>query len=395
MFVGEKLTDIRLLHGYSRNELGNLLGVSEQSVWQYENNYISPKLEVVNKLKAIFNVKTKYFYTKESFKTKFDAGALAFRSKGINSIAKTKYEAAHLEFIEGLLNIFEGYITYPPNNLISLRDYSIKYLNENTGQMDRKAMIKHLAEHAREFLGVGENNQKLLFALEKNGAFVFEKSLGADVDAYSAWSKSDKPMILLGKFNKSAVRRNLDLAHELGHLLLHYKMDLSDLSKSEYKEKEEDAYDFASYFLMPEEEFKKDMMSIKKLSNPNSYIDLKEKWSVSIAAMAYYARRLGYLTYQQHRYFYASMNRQNYNQAEPLDDKIKIIRPGKVKSSLEFLMENNILTLRKLMELTHYNETLIAKILGLDESFIRSYIEQPAYFDVSYISEKREGYSPS
>ena len=32
MFVGEKLTDIRLLHGYSRNGLAKLVDVSEQSI---------------------------------------------------------------------------------------------------------------------------------------------------------------------------------------------------------------------------------------------------------------------------------------------------------------------------------------------------------------------------
>lgn len=39
MFVGEKLTDIRVLHGYSRNELALALDVTEQAVWQFENGY--------------------------------------------------------------------------------------------------------------------------------------------------------------------------------------------------------------------------------------------------------------------------------------------------------------------------------------------------------------------
>src|SRR6185312_9347866 len=115
MFVGEKLTDIRLLHGYSRNELAKLVDVSEQSIWQYENNYNGPSLVVVNKLKELFNVKTKYFYEKRTFKTKFDPSLLAYRSKEINSVVKTRYEATHLEFIEGLINLLEEYIAYPKN----------------------------------------------------------------------------------------------------------------------------------------------------------------------------------------------------------------------------------------------------------------------------------------
>lgn len=395
MFVGEKLTDIRLLHGYSRNELAGLLEVSEQSVWQYENNYNGPRLEVVNKLKDLFNVKTKYFYEEKSFKTKFDPSLLAYRSKEINSIIKTRYEATHLEFIEGLLNLLEDYIAYPENKLMGIRDYCIQFIAKETNQLDRTEMIQHIAEYARQALQLGDDNQKLLFTLEKNGVFVFEKFLGEDIDAYSTWSQNDKPILILGTAKKSSVRRNFDLAHELGHLLLHYKMDLSELTKSEYKIIEAEAHDFASYFLMPKDDFIEDIKQIQRVSNPNSYIDLKEKWQVSISAMAYYARKLGYLTYEQYRYFYASLHRQNFTRIEPLDDQIKIIRPGKVKSSLQFLFEKEIITLEDLIKITNYNEKLIAKIFGLDEKFLSDYLKEPAFFGVSYISERTSNDSQS
>lgn len=389
MFVGEKLTDIRLLHGYSRNELAKLVDVSEQSIWQYENNYNGPRLEIVNKFKGLFNVKTKYFYEEKSYKTEFDPSQLAYRSKEINSIVKTRYEATHLGFIEGFINLLEGYVAYPENKMIQIRDYCIQFIGETTGHLDRIEIIQHVAEYARKELQLGNDNQKLLFALEKSGVFVFEKFLGEDIDAYSTWSKKEKPILILGTAKKSSVRRNFDLAHELGHLLLHYKMDVSELTKSEYKIIETEAHDFASYFLMPKKEFVEDLRQIQRLSNPNAYIDLKEKWLVSIAAMAYYARKLGYLTYEQHRYFYASLNRQNYTQIEPLDEKIKIIRPGKVKSSLQFLFDKEIIALEDLMTVTNYNEVLIAKIIGLEESFFTPYLKEPTFFGVSYISERR------
>lgn len=390
MFVGEKLTDIRLLHGYSRNELAKLVDVSEQSIWQYENNYNGPRLEVVNKFKDLFNVKTKYFYETKSYKTAFDPSVLAYRSKEINSVVKTRYEATHLEFIEGLINLLEGYIAYPENRLMNIRDYCIKFIVEASDQLERTDIIQHVAEYARKELQLGNDNHKLLFVLEKNGVFVCEKSLGEDIDAYSAWSKKDKPILILGTAKKSSVRRNFDLAHELGHLLLHYRMDMSELTKPEYKTIEAEADDFAAYFLMPKQEFIEDIQQIQRLSNPNAYIDLKEKWLVSIAAMAYYARKLGYLTYEQHRYFYASLNRQNYTRIEPLDDTIKIIRPGKVKSSLQFLFDKEIIALEDLIAITNYNEILIAKIVGVDESFLTSYLKEPTFFGVSYLSERKK-----
>nr|WP_206703017.1 helix-turn-helix transcriptional regulator [Cytobacillus firmus] len=43
------MTKIRVLNDLSRNQLAERLGVTEQAIWQYENGYMSPKLEVVNK----------------------------------------------------------------------------------------------------------------------------------------------------------------------------------------------------------------------------------------------------------------------------------------------------------------------------------------------------------
>ncbi|MGJ9458063.1 helix-turn-helix transcriptional regulator [Oceanobacillus sp. CF4.6] len=35
---------MRLLHGLSRSQLASELDVTEQSIWQYENGYISPSV---------------------------------------------------------------------------------------------------------------------------------------------------------------------------------------------------------------------------------------------------------------------------------------------------------------------------------------------------------------
>lgn len=389
MFVGEKLTDIRLLHEYTRKELAQMLEVSEQSVWQYENNYNGPKLEIVNQLRTIFNVKTKYFYDTTSWKSQINPNLVAYRSKNGYSSAKTRHEAVHLEHIEGLINLFEQDISYPANHLLNIRNYCIRYMIHHNESTSRISIIKHIAEYAREQLQVGTDNRRLLFTLEMNGAFIFEKSLGYDVDAYSIWSEQERPIIMLGNKKKSAVRRNFDLAHELGHLLLHYKMDMSELNNTDYKKIENEAHDFASYFLMPEQEFRKDMQKIQKISNPKAYIELKEKWLVSIQAMAYYARKLDIMTYDQHRYFYASFKKNEY---EPLDKEIKIIKPGKVRSSIQFLFEKKLLTVERLINQTFYNEILLAKILGLEENFFKNYMDQAETlsFSVSDINLRRK-----
>ena len=61
MFYGEKLSSLRELNGLSRKELADKLNISEQAVWQYENDSTIPRIEVLNQLRNLFCVETRYF----------------------------------------------------------------------------------------------------------------------------------------------------------------------------------------------------------------------------------------------------------------------------------------------------------------------------------------------
>lgn len=138
---------------------------------------------------------------------------------------------------------------------------------------------------------------------EQNGIIILEKSFYNKTDACSVWIE-DAPYIILGSQQKSFVRRNFDLAHELGHLILHANRNINTLDKKEFDLLETQANHFASCFLLHRVEFLADLSHIKNnISNPDAYIELKKKWKVSIAAMGYKAFKGSEMTYQQYRYF--------------------------------------------------------------------------------------------
>lgn len=87
-----------------------------------------------------------------------------------------------------------------------------------------------------------------MFLVEKSGIFIFEKAIGEEIDVYSLWTNSDRPFIILGNMKRSSVRRNFDIAHELGHLLLHYKVEFTNLDTKEHKNIENEANLFAGAF---------------------------------------------------------------------------------------------------------------------------------------------------
>ncbi|MBU5212478.1 helix-turn-helix domain-containing protein [Heyndrickxia oleronia] len=378
MFVGTNLTNIRILHGYTRKQLADMLHITEQSVWQYENGYMSPKMEVVNNLKRIFSVKSKYFYTEDLLskngKSNIHQCHIAYRAEIINSAQKTYSEATNIEFISSFLRVIEKNLHFPINEIVILREKIIEYITNSNE--DRIIKIQKAAIIAREFLELNnQSNFNLLFMLEKKGVFIFEKAIGEKIDAYSLWSEDDRPYIMLGNLKKSAARRNFDLAHELGHLLLHYKVEFSSLDNKLHRTHEQEANIFAGAFLLPEKEFAEDFKSLAKRSNPDSYIDLKKKWLVSIQALAYRAYSLGLLDYQQYRYFNIKINQKGYKIIEPLDDKIKVIKPGKVRSILQLLFDNNYLSLNNLLDTLMVDIEFLSRLLGIEIEFFKKYLQ--------------------
>ncbi len=393
MFIGKSLANIRILNGLTRGQLAEKIGITEQAIWQYENGYTSPKLEVINKLKMIFHVKASYFYRidlldKEEFGN-VQAHHIAYRSETINSMSKTQSELMHMRFLDRFVKKVESKINYPPNLLVQIRKETLRYLQQNP-QVEREVQIKYVANLARQAIGLPkDSNQNLLFFMEKAGAFIFEKEIGDTIDAYSLWTEDERPYIMLGTIKKSAARRNFDLAHELGHLLLHYKVEFNMQDRKSYRALEDEANSFASEFLLPEE-FEEDCKNIVKVSNPDAYIDIKQKWEVSLQAIAMKVYKLRLMEYQQYRYFFMSINRKGYKTLEPLDNVIAISRPSKMKSILQLLFEKGIYSVSSLMDDLKVDQTFLTILTGIEKEFFDRYQQkEEKVFTMSELTLKR------
>lgn len=392
MFIGENLTNLRIMHGYSRKQLSEMLHITEQAVWQYENNYTSPKLQIVNDLKSIFNVKSKYFYNKDALKRYFVPGNIpvmniAYRSKVMNVISKTQTEAKHIEYLDGFVNYVTANLTLPTQRMIQLRDEVINYLNHTRD--NRSLQINKVAKLARQRLGMRNGtNDNLMFLIEKSGVFIFEKPIGEEIDAYSLWTKKDRPFIVLGNLKRSAVRRNFDLAHELGHLLLHYKVEFTHLNRKEHKNMEDEANLFAGAFLLPEEAFLEDINAISHVTNPDAYLDLKKKWKTSLQVLGYRAAHLGVLDAKKHRNFYASLHRKGYLKREPLDDILPIQKPQKVKTIIDLVVKKGIIDIYQMMEKDWMVEIdFFHRLTGIDISFFNRYLVSEQDFELIHVNE--------
>lgn len=392
MFIGENLTNLRIMHGYSRKQLSEKLNVTEQAIWQYENNYTSPKMQIVNDLKSIFNVKSKFFYKNDVLKRYFEPENIpviniAYRSKIMNVISKTQSEAKHVEYLDSFVNYLTANLTFPTQKIIQLRDEVINYLNTSTD--DRKVQINKVAKLARQRLGFrNDTNDNLMFLIEKSGVFIFEKPIGEEIDAYSLWTNQNRPFIILGNLKRSAVRRNFDIAHELGHLLLHFKVEFTNLDRKEHKSVENEANLFAGAFLLPEESFLEDIKSIDYITNPDAYLDLKKKWKTSLQVLGYRAANLGILDSKKHRNFYAALHRKGYLKIEPLDESLPIQKPQKVKSIIDLVAKKGMIDIREMIERDWMAEVqFFYRITGIDLDFFNNYINHDQHFELLNVKE--------
>lgn len=365
MFNGDKLKQLRLLYGMTRKELATRLDITEQAVWQFEKNETSPKTSVKLKMTNLFGVRSDYF-SQVTSNSNFDMTSVAFRNEAENTRKATDIQEAYLNALDSLIVYLENMVMIPNQKIMDLVDSLSQKEQDN-------ANLEEIALFAKDFLGVSDDNSDLLYQLEKSGIYIFERNMANSEDAYSIWSNTNKPFIILG-IGKTAVRRNFDLAHELGHLLLHRNIDFSTLSKDEFLEKESEANNFASYFLLPKEEFCRDMTNLvgKRVSNPDNYIDLKRKYSVSIQALEYRAFKLGLISPSQHGYFYRLINKNHYKTFEVLDDKIIVKRPSKVRSMLNTIL-SNLLTVDSLFSALKVDGRFLSHLLSIQSQFFDKY----------------------
>ncbi|MCY9514047.1 spr1629 family repressor/antitoxin [Paenibacillus apiarius] len=392
MFIGENLANLRIMHGYSRKQLSEMLGVTEQAVWQYENAYTSPKMQIVNELKRIFSVKSKYFYSEDMLArymtpANIDVMNIAYRSKVLNVISKTQAEAKHIEYLDTFVNYITAKVSLPTLKIIKLRDEVIEYLNHT--EDDRSTQINHVAHLTRKRLDLSKtNNDDFMFLIEKSGVFVFEKAIGEEIDAYSLWTRNDRPYIILGNMKRSAVRRNFDIAHELGHLLLHYRLEFANLDRKEHKMIENEANMFAGALLLPEDEFALDMKDVSHITNPDDYLDLKKKWKTSLQVLGYRAANLGIIEPKDHRNFYAAMHRKGYLKIEPLDDVFPIQKPMKIKTIIDFVSKKGLVDIGQMIENDWKVEvSFFHHMTGIDPNFFNNYMTRNLDFGLQNVTK--------
>jgi Zn-dependent peptidase ImmA (M78 family) len=183
-----------------------------------------------------------------------------------------------------------------------------------------------------------------------------------DMDAVSRW-QGGRPFILCSADRNSLPRENFDLAHEIGHLLLHHGVEVTTETLSKL---ERQANYFAGAFLLPRETFSREVVS----TSVHYFLKLKERWRVSVAAMIYRCKELAILSKRQVEYLWRQLSARGMRKEEPLDRAFQVEKPSILAAALDMLIEHRVQTRSQVREALSLNPSDLESICGASPGFL-------------------------
>jgi Zn-dependent peptidase ImmA (M78 family)/DNA-binding XRE family transcriptional regulator len=276
----------------NQKKLAQKLGINPHTVGLWEQGENVPTSDNADGLSRVLRYPVNFLYGPDIERPSSDL--VSFRSQ--TSMTAALRDAAIAAGMIGFL-IFDwvdARFNLPAVNIPSL----------HLSASDPESAAKRL----RQEWGLGEKPiPNMIHLLESKGVKILSLAENTEkINAYSLW-RDGKPCVFLNTF-KSAECSRFDAAHELAHLVLHQDGGVTG------RQAEDQANQFASAFLMP----RADILAFPPpISGLQKLIDMKQRWKVSLAALAYRLHKVGLISDWKYRDFFKAMAMRGYNKREP------------------------------------------------------------------------------
>lgn len=359
-FRPSRLRLAREARGLTQVALAELVGRSSQSVSRWENpeHDQSPEPDALQALASALNVPVSALLGAEPEQS---ANPFFFRSMSAATKTLRSRMAAKMQWQQEIVGVLQDYLDFPTVNLPQVVAHSHRDLSDQR--------VEDAAAEVRAHWGLGTGPiGDLLLVLENAGIIASVIAASTDkLDGLSNWAEDGRPYILLSSDIPVAVRQRMDAAHELGHLVLHRYIKATELnSPADFKEIERQAFLFASAFLLPAETFSSEVWS----PSLASFLSLKERWRVSVGAMAMRARTLGLISSEYAGRLWKHMSAKGWRKGEPLDEKLPLERPRVLARAVTLLVEEGGYSKSDIVELMRLGERDIEELCGLRRGYL-------------------------
>lgn len=334
----------REARGYTQKEFTDLLKIEQGTLSKLENGVLPTSVTLLEKISSTLKFPPEFFLqTKNTDRVKGH-----YRKKVSIPQRELKQQSALMTIAEtAILKLLES---------VEIPAPQIPKWDVTSDGSPAEA-----AKYARNFWKITKGRiVSLSKVFENNGILIIPLDLGS-LDGLSTYFETHIPVLFLNR-QRPGDRQRFTLAHELGHLVMHFGQKIS-----EDRDIEEEANKFASEFLLPESEIKPMLparLSLERLS------ELKSYWFVSMQAILRRAFDLNKITYDQYGYTMRKMS------AMGLRTNEKTFVPQEQPSLLKEMLDAHV-------EELNYSLQELSKVFAIMEDEVRSmFFEQRAKLKV-------------
>lgn len=356
-FQPERLTQVLAARRLSQVQLAAMVGVTPPTVSKWRSGQQSPESDTLERLASVVNVMPEWF-TRPTIE---NAATPLYRSNASAHVAARAMLEARLTWAQEMTLSLEEFVDFPEVNLPT-RQFT------DPAEIDISD-IEAVAQECRNFwrLGGGPIPDAAL-ALENAGVILIREETGvAQIEGLSAWSDVlQRPIVLISADKGNGFRSRFDVAHELGHLVLH-KHIARVTDRDRHKEMEKQAHRFAGAFLLPAESF---LTEVRLPVTLDSLLLLKQRWGVSVAAMIMRLEALGIIGDDEKLSLFKRRSARWGVKSEPGDDAWPAEKPRLLKRTVELLLSSNIMPRTMLSRHLGLCNRDIEMLAGLPEQFL-------------------------
>jgi Zn-dependent peptidase ImmA (M78 family)/transcriptional regulator with XRE-family HTH domain len=315
-FSPDRMTLARQVAGKSKREVADLAGKSPTAMTQFELGQAKPSAETLARCASALSVPIEFFAGGRPF-LKVDTGSAHFRSLRATRSYQREQAMGFVALLWEVVQAVERVVELPPLSLPGLHDFTTfstpgdaaKALRMHLGNLHEP--LPHLVRHA-EAQGVVVSVLPHTLSGDVAGGSPDHPTGVGNVDAFSI-AIAHRPLIGLTGAKGGLLRRRFNVAHELGHILLHPEARPGD------QQHEREAHLFAAELLMPAEPI---LEELPERPEPGKLLPLQQKWGSSVSALGYRGKTLGKYSESQLRRLMISLSQLGWRTNEPEDRRL-------------------------------------------------------------------------
>jgi len=284
------MTNIREFLSFSQKEMAKALGMSQAQYSLLERGLVPPSTSILEKLKSL------------GFLESFFSTPLLQGHDFHRSLYKLRVKVAEQ---------INAQTTQCGKHILQIRELEPTAGQSKLPSFDNATTPQEAAKEIRKFFNIPTGPiPNLMKKVEETGLIIVPMNFKTtDTDAQTVFFDQSFKIIFINNKKGEGDRLRFSLAHELYHVLFHGPDTIST------KEIEGDANAFGAELLLPEEEIKDELAQGLTLG---ALAELKKKWGVSIASLAYRAKTLQVYKEEEIQRFYMMLSRMGYRKQEPV-----------------------------------------------------------------------------